>query len=479
MLISIFQFTGPALAEDGRAYYDLGVFAFENGDYRAAGINLEAALKLEPGNPYYNHFMGKTYLQTERYREAGLYFGKARQVNPEIPGLKYDSAYLEYKIGEYSSAAKSFKTLAKEDPSNILAGYYSGICLFYIQRHEEALGYFLETGKKCLSTRTNAWYYAGVCYRKIEKIDKAIEKFKYVRSHAEPGPLRDNAEKWLRVLTEEKREKNPLSLHFRLGYQYDDNVMFQAPGQADESADEDDFAVTADFSGTYRFIKTKTLKVGAGYNHYQSWHNDLDRYDIMASIPEFFVKYRIESVTLGFTYNPSYYWIDSESYLRRHRLRPEISLRMADNFLARIALGYNDDSNFFDSDRDGHSTDVLADFSYGFPGGHGYLHGGAGYEQNTASHSDYDYSQWKTKLGVYLHLPWKVNAGLSGMYYIKNWENADSSYGVEREDDKYVLSVSISRELRPDWLSVLVEFDYTDNDSNIVNYSCENRTNSI
>ena len=56
--------------EAGRAYFDLGVFAYNDGDYVEAEKNLKSALTAMPDNPYYNHYMGKTYLKMERYDEG-------------------------------------------------------------------------------------------------------------------------------------------------------------------------------------------------------------------------------------------------------------------------------------------------------------------------------------------------------------------------------------------------------------------------
>ena len=56
--------------EGGRGYFDLGVFAYEEGDYQNAESYFKKALESDPDNPYYNHYMGRTLLKTEDYRAA-------------------------------------------------------------------------------------------------------------------------------------------------------------------------------------------------------------------------------------------------------------------------------------------------------------------------------------------------------------------------------------------------------------------------
>jgi len=52
--------------EKGAAYYDLGIFSYESGEYETAEKNLKKALELNPGYPLYNHYLGKIYLKMER-----------------------------------------------------------------------------------------------------------------------------------------------------------------------------------------------------------------------------------------------------------------------------------------------------------------------------------------------------------------------------------------------------------------------------
>jgi hypothetical protein len=50
---------------------------------------------------------------------------------------------------------------------------------------------------------------------------------------------------------------------------------------------------------------------------------------------------------------------------------------------------------------------------------------------------------------------------------------------VERSDDKYYFSVSLSRKIIYDWLSLTLEYAYTQNDSNIDDFSYKKNTGSL
>ena len=97
-----------AQEELGRSYYDLGIFAYEDKDYDAAVENFKKALSFSPKNPYYNHYLGKTYLDMAQYDEAGKYLERAWEADPAIEGLKYDYAFLSFKMSDFEKSAALF-----------------------------------------------------------------------------------------------------------------------------------------------------------------------------------------------------------------------------------------------------------------------------------------------------------------------------------------------------------------------------------
>jgi hypothetical protein len=58
-------------------------------------------------------------------------------------------------------------------------------------------------------------------------VTKAIERFKYVRDHAEKETLKESAIKWLEAAEKQKRTSKPYSLYMKIGYQFDNNVRLE------------------------------------------------------------------------------------------------------------------------------------------------------------------------------------------------------------------------------------------------------------
>ncbi|OQX25115.1 MAG: hypothetical protein BWK80_17340 [Desulfobacteraceae bacterium IS3] len=470
--------SASAQKEMGGAYYDFGVFAYQDGDYEDAEKNFRKALEFEPGNPFYAHYMGKTYLKTERYKEAMTYLSQAMKADPDIAGLKYDMAFIKYKTADYAEAAALFKAVAEKEPSNVLAYYYAGIALYKQGHYKDAQKYLSRAAEKSPNLQANAYYHEALCYQRMGEIRKALDKFAYVKDHADSESLRENAGKWIQAISEKEKAAKPYSLFLKIARRYDDNVQLE-PTDTDTYADEGDSATIAYFSGRYQFIDRESLAMGAGYSHYQTWYDDLSEYDLTGSLFNIYTRYRLYPFNFGLSYLPSYYWADGESYLRRHQFRPDIIMEISDILTGRFSYTYSKDDYLQNEERNGHSDEFSLDLYCGLPNAIGILSGGLTYEKASASHPDYDYSQLKANLGISLHLPWGMNMDVSGRYYDKKYDNSDSVYSVERDDSKYNASVSLSRSLFYDWLELAAEFGYTKNDSNIKDYDYEKKVTTL
>jgi len=471
IFLSIFVMYLPveAQVEGGRADYDLGVFAFEEGNYVGAESHLTKALEFEPGDLLANYFMGKTYIKMERYQDAETYLTPVWETDPEISGLQFDWAYLHFKLEDYSKAAALFMDVANKDPDNILALYYAGITLFKSGQYKKAADHLVSAADKSPSVKDNGYFFSGICYQRIGDMEKAVEKFEYLKSYAESQALRESASEWLKALEKMKKAYKPYSLYVKLGYQYDDNVTLDFVDE-DQPSGKDDFVSVLFFSGKYHLIDTATYQIGAGYSHYQTWHQDLTDYDMVGFIGSIYGKYRLYPLTCGITYYPTYYRLGGDGFLMRHHIKPELTYEARDNLLLRLSFNYYSNNYLEDHNRSGHTNEGELKILYGLANKRGYCFGEIGVENNHSSHPDYDYAQYQAHMGASINVMEKLILKISGELYDKIYDNIDSFFGVKRSDTKYRGSISLSSEIFYEWLTLSGEFEYTKNNSNINDY---------
>ncbi|MGA1839681.1 MAG: surface lipoprotein assembly modifier [bacterium] len=462
-------------ANKARSFYDLGVFAYEGDNYQEAEGYLKEAVKMDSNNPFYNHYLGKVYLKLESFQTAKDYLNRALKINPKIPELKYDLAFTNYKMDNYPIAANLFLEIIKEDPTNIMAYYYAGINLYELKQYKKALKYFIHAAHESSSIKTNGYYYIGICYMKTGKIKEAIEKLEYVANHAASGPLRENALEWIKEAKMQDGTSKPYSIFLKIGYKYDDNIRFEVE-DLDIHTEEDAYFY---FSGCYNIFNTQSYRIDAGYSHYQTWGFDSDEYGLTGSILNLYAAYRFPLFTFRFGYLPCYYWLDSDSYLMRHQLRPEIIRRINRDLIARLSFSYYNNEYFQYNEKDGHTNEIFLDTYYTILKEKGNICAGAGYAYNDSSHPDYRYNQLKTKLGLSLKIPWELNLCVTAYYYNKGFCHDNSLLGFKRDDDRYYGSIAFSRNIFYPWLDVIAGFSYTKNDSNIDEYEYKRRTASL
>jgi len=481
--ILILSFSVHALAQDeqGESYFDLGVFAYEDQDYDAAVKNLKNALSHNPDNPYFNHYLGKTYMQMGQYDEAKTHFEVAMAIDPNVEELKYDYAYVHYAIKDYEKSAELFEEVIKDEPSNVLARYYGAISLYETKQYPEAVEYFLIASDRSPSIKANGYYYAGICFQKMGNEEQAKERFEYVRDNADSESLREYAVKWLDAMEQQEKSLKPYSLYAQLGYGYDDNVRLEPLDNDELYADEGDYAALGLFSGKYNFINKRKYQIGAGLTWYQTRYAELYEYDLMAAIGSLYGNYRMGPVLLGLDYIPNKYWVNSDDYMIRHQFKPTATWTAGKHLITKLSLNYSINDNLVDDERDGDSTDLFLDGYFLVPAIKGMVLAGLGYEAYNTENVDYSYSQLKAKLGLSLTPLWGITLGLTGGYDSKVFDDFsdDSIYPEKREDSKVRGSVSLSRNIFWDWLGILFEYNYTDNQSTVEDYTYKRNVTTL
>lgn len=466
---------GAVHADSGAVYYDLAVFSFEAGDYREAENFLTKALAVRPDDAYVHFYLARTNLRQERLTEAEALFHSAWALDPDIPGLAYEMGALFQKMEKHDQALASFETVLAEDPTHVTALYHAGASQFMLGRYQGAIDYLARASDLSESVRPTAAYYAGICHFRLSEFDQALSKFDYAAAAADTLTLRQDAEQWAKITRMRLDGEKAWSLYAKAGWLYDDNVQL-APLDSDRFTEESDSAGVLFFSGRYVMVGADNLDFGLGYSHYQTFYRDFDDYNLIGGIGEVFSEYRLQQLTFGLAYIPAYYWVDTDSYLMQHQLRPEIRYRLTDNDEIGFAYTYDRNNYFENSRRDGHAHEFNLNYLRDLEAIDGYLFCTAGYQDNTASDPDEYFTEMTARVGVSAGFFEQFRIRVQGSCNDKNYDNRDSFHRIKREDARYGASVALSWRSPLEWLDVSLEYAHTRNDSNIDAYDYRRNT---
>jgi len=433
----------PSFAENQNSnpYLDLGIFAFEEKDYKSATAHLKRAMLKQPENPMVYHFLGKTCVEQKRYAKANDYYNQAYNLQSNLEGLAYDRAYLYYLRHEYEEACHLFEHIAQKEPDNMLVHYYVAICSFRLNQYHKSMQYFLITAKSP-NIKDNSEYYIAVCHLQMGNIDEAKSYFERIQKESQSNILKNDASKWLRYIETNKKSFLPYRLYLSISMTYDDNVKLVSPD--DTVSDEDDFFMKALLGGTFNIKESPIFTIGLGFRQFQSLHMDLEKYNFVSSAGELYLTYHQKETTFSIHLSPEFYWLDNNNYLSCQRLQHDILWQRSQNVKIMATMGYAFNHYFDQSDYSGHTTNWGIGIENILPDRKNIkLTTNLDAENNSADHREKKYQKGKLRCQLSYQQK-KINWILGGNVSIKRYLHSDRSFGQRRRDQLYKIYGSVS-----------------------------------
>jgi len=462
----------------GQAYFDLGVFAYEEGDYQNAIKNLTQAIQLVPDEPEYFHYLGKAYMETEAYDLSEKNLTDAWNMSPTLPDIQTDRAMLYYRKSDFKTAATLFQEVIKKNPSDILSTYYAANCLYHQKEYYPASRLFQKAAKANPSLRLNCLYYAGICHIKTGLYQKGYENLVQVRDDKQAGELQQYAQKWITALDNRLKKKKNMHINAQLTYQYDSNIRLE-PLDEDLYSDEDDYCTQILLSGNYRMTDSRPYQISAGATYFSYIYKDFTQYNMSGSLFNLNTQLNLKPIKFGLKFSPSIIWLDSSQYMNRLAVVPTLSLKLSQKLQAILSLENKFDNNLDDDDRDAHISDNSLKLQYVLPKRKMMFFSTMRFAVKNADADTNDYDRIVSSGGMQLRKVWGLNFGLNGQYEQKKYKRIDPLYNAIREDFRSSSTLYIQRPSVYQWFGVKTEFKFTKNSSNINIYNYERFTLSF
>jgi len=422
-------------------YLDLGIFAYEEKDHKAAIAHLKRAMLKQPANPLTYHYLGKTYLDLKRFEESRQSFDKAFQIKPDLDGLLYDIAYLEYMIQNYPDALTKFSQVFKKNSKNVMASYYAANSAFKLQRYKTAIKYFKEVSKSP-NAKENSEYYIAVCYLQIGKTKKSRELFNRIKQNSKSKTLKKNADQWLNYLKKNEKSFRPYHLYINIALTYDDNVKLISP--EDKVSDKDDCFFKAFLGGAYNLVQSPIFKVGVGYRHFQTMHVDLSEYNLINSTGEFFLIYNSKDTIQSLHLSPEKYWLDSKVYMTCQRIRYDVQWQKSKEVKIKSHIGFVKNSYSDTPLYDGQAVNMGLGMESIIPGYEKWKFSTQiNAENNSTKGPDKKYKKGHLKC-AFTYKYKDINLSFGGDYLFKHYYHVNRQYDQRRRDSLLKMNTSVS-----------------------------------
>jgi len=469
MLILII-YSSITMASNDQIYFDLGVFALQEGDTETARKNFEKALMYSSENSLYLYYLGKTELAEKKFDEAQNRFAIAWHLAPELSGLAFDMASAHFFQESYKQAAKLYEIAIKQDTDaeqTMIAHFRAGIALFHIQKYEQAIPHLLHAAETTPSFKDAGYFYAGICLYHQQDWTLAYNYLNQVKMHATQRSLRSQALKWLKAVEIQRIRFKPYNLYCKIGLAYDDNVELYAP---DVDVDSDDILNTAILFGQYHLVNAAEHKMGIGYGHYQSTHLDTSEVNLISSNLMFYNTIQKPDYQWTTALVPSYFWLDSDRFLQRIKCRSRISFNIENVIVPHINYAYTMDNHFQDEQRDANRHFIGLGLSFLFDPDTYQLQTLFSSEKVSSSHQNHNYETSKAQIYLKVFAHQKCALMLFAQSGLRNHEHIDTIHHIKREDTQYQARLGIELPLEYQGINLEMNYQWAKNDSNIHAY---------
>lgn len=442
--------------ENGNRALPRGRTLFEEGRYESALKEFQKAVREGPVDAEAHYYLGLTRSRLEDNEEALLSLSRAKDLNPDLPGLRLNIAIAYYRLEAFAPALTVLQEALERDPGNGAVHYFIGLALKGTGRYERSLPFIQRAMALDSGLTPSAWYHIGVAHYMAGEENEAREAFKN-SIQADPGSeIAQGARDYIRVLKEGEEGRKRWRIRASTGLEYDDNLTVE---EEDEVSEESDLAAVLEFEGAYLFIDRKPWEVEVSYDLYQSLYEDTSRYDLQSHRLGLSGSGDYGRWDIGLDYGYSYISLGSDGFLMTHSIAPSLGYALKPNLYLRVNCTY-EDKDFVDEENDprdavNYSAGVDAFLFFMENLGHAQL--GARHEKENTVGDEYDFTARTVTGAVQWPGPFDIRLGLGYKCRFKDYGNITPGIGVEREDTRQTYSVTLNREIRK---NVEIRFDY-------------------
>ncbi|HEX9759069.1 MAG TPA: tetratricopeptide repeat protein [Nitrospiria bacterium] len=471
------QAAPPLLGYD--LYLSKGVSALNQKKYSQAIQDLTEALREKTNDLDATYYLGVALNKAGRNQEAETNLKKVLKLDPSYGRAHFNLGIVEYELKKYPDALQNLQQAEKEDPGNPLIPYYQGLTYHHRGDYERSSPKFLRAAVLAPDLGLTAHYYAGVGFYHRGLVEEARDELQEVVRIDPASEVARSAQEFLKNLEPHKKKAKPWDVTLSTAYQYDSNVVLLPGGSPLPTgiSQQHDHRFVIFGRGGYRIFERSQWSGGASYDFYQSFHTELNAFNVQNHGGSAFVQYHQKRWQLRIPYKFNFALVDGDSFLLSHTIKPLLTIKETPRLKTYLSYGFsskdfkNTSSFSTNSDRDGNNHLASITQSVGFAKT-GRIRMGYTYDRELTGDSptqdDWDYQGHKF-FGA-LRLPpfngLTFDMGIDYTHQDYKHPNSSSPTQSEREDKIQTYNANLAKTLGK-WVTATVQYIYDKNDSNL------------
>lgn len=473
------------LSENGEVAFERGLSAFEQQKWTEALSFFDEAINSDPDYATAHHYRGMTLLKLLQPDEAVKALEKAKSLDPKEKEINLDLGVAYLEAGKLDLAIETFREELELNPSNALANYGLGYALLKKKKYEEALEQLSKARQLTSNLAVPARFYEGIALYNLKRYSEAKQAFREVIGMNPSPEVASASKRYLDAI--EGGEEAPKRWGFvgSVLYQYDTNVVtanedadFPITIKGEEISDQEDSRILLTLYGRWNFLKTDIWSAEARYSFYQSFHFEVDEFNLQNHSPELEISRQLNigsktgTLMVNYLAGVALLGQDLNMYSVNHWVTPSFFLRWSNNLGSMISYRFNfEDFDEEHPDRDNlaHSGIIEMIFSYrGLWDKPGVLRFVVGFDFEDAKDEAYDITRPWVRLMARNSFPLGINSRI--VLYYENETHFNDDY--DRVDDVFVGELALFKQL---WgsLEANINFNYRMNNSTEKNFEYE------
>lgn len=408
---------------------------------------------------------GLAHSENGDHEQAIASFKLALELDPAVEGAHLNLGISYFKLQSFDLAIETFQQILDRTPDDSSALIFMGLSLQGQEQYEKSIPYFEQAGSLDADFHQLALFNVGKAHFHLGNNKLATDNLKQAIQVDSSDEIADGAKALLKIIADKKPQK-PWSIAFHTGFEYDDNITVN---ELDLTTELDDFSYLFEFAGAYKLQITPEFELEAGYDFYQSLHDDLAAFDLQSHIFSLNGAYEINGLDLGLLSMYNRTSLGADDFLEIYSTSPSVGFSVTDAWYATVNYSYKN-TNFFNlPDRDAQNHGFgLGNFLF-FLDGKVMVQMGYNFENEITTGAEFEYLghflNTKVKFPIPL-LNLKTRVSLGYNYSYKDYKNITASIGEKRDDYRNTAEVQIFQPIYKN-LYTKLNYQYINSVSNL------------
>lgn len=326
-----------------------GMESFKAGEYEKALDEFQKAQLALPDDPDIPFFIGLTYLEMVKPKEAIPYFKSIIERDPMYWDAYFQLGTALVTLERFEEALDYLEKLYNVQPQREDLGCLLGMATYRVGGYDDALNY-LETGVSSDRMSDVVVLYTGLTRQKLGQRKEARIEFRDLYTLDPTSPLAEPSRRLSAVLRMEEIVVRPYKFTATFRSLYDDNVrLISTEDVFGVGHRKNSFAQSVFIRGEYSLLKRPNYEINVSYGFYQTIYNSERKFDVQDHIPGLSFIYRGKIGPVGYTtrldYSFDWVFLDYHWFVKRHTARPSLTLTAGPYFMTLLSYTY-EDKNF-------------------------------------------------------------------------------------------------------------------------------------